>query len=83
MAHVIGWYEARGLDPATARALVAGTLRGNAEVLLREDRPLADIAASVATPGGITVQLLDMLARRGALNDWDEGLDAVLNRLSG
>ena len=83
MAHVIGWYEARGLEAATARALVAGTLRGNAEVLLREDRPLAHIADSVATAGGITEQLLKALDQQGALEAWNEGLDAVLNRTSG
>ena len=82
MAHVIGWFEGQGLDAETARALVAGTLRGNAEVLLREPRPLADIARGVTTPGGITLQLLDILNGRGALDAWDEGLDAVLRRIS-
>lgn len=83
MAHLAGWFAARGLPPDTARALVAGTLRGNAEVLLREDRPLADIAADVTTPGGITLQLLDSLGDRGVLDAWDEGLDLVLKRLAG
>jgi pyrroline-5-carboxylate reductase len=83
MAHVIGWFERHGIDPDTARALVAGTLRGNAEVLLREPRPLDDIAKGVTTPGGITLQLLDVLERQGALAAWDEGLDAVLKRIGG
>lgn len=81
MAHVIGWFEAQGLDPATARALVAGTLRGNAEVLLREDRPLEDIARTVATPGGITEMLLATLTEKGALQAWDHGLERVLKRI--
>jgi pyrroline-5-carboxylate reductase len=83
MAHMIGWFERQGLDHDTARALVAGTLRGNAEVLLREPRSLADIAKGVTTPGGITLQLLDVLDGRGALTAWDEGMDAVLARISG
>lgn len=83
MAHLVDWFAARGLPPDTARALVAGTLRGNAEVLLREDRPLADIAADVTTPGGITLQMLDCLGDRGAMAAWDEGLDLVLQRISG
>ncbi len=83
MAHVIDWFQAQGVPPDTARALVAGTLRGNAEVLLHEDRPLADIARGVTTPGGITEMLLATLAERGALDAWDEGLDAVLRRIKG
>lgn len=83
MAHIVEWYSAQGLDPDIARALVAGTLRGNAEVLLQEPRPLADIAKGVTTPGGITLQLLGILDQRGALDAWDEGLRAVLDRISG
>ncbi|WP_284164894.1 pyrroline-5-carboxylate reductase dimerization domain-containing protein [Frigidibacter sp. SD6-1] len=82
MAHLADWFAAKGLPPETARALVAGTLRGNAEVLLQEDRPLADIAKGVTTPGGITLQLLDFLNGKGALNAWHDGLDAVLKRIS-
>lgn len=83
MAHVVAWFQAQGLPHDTARALVAGTLRGNAEVLLREPRPLEEIAMGVTTPGGITLQLLDILNSRGALDAWDEGLDAVLQRIGG
>lgn len=83
MAHIIEWYSSQGLDPETARALVAGTLRGNAEVLLQEQRPLADIAKGVTTPGGITLQLLGILDQRGALAAWDEGLHSVHDRISG
>lgn len=83
MAHVIDWFQAQGVPPETARALVAGTLRGNAEVLLQEGRPLADIARGVTTPGGITELLLARLAERGALDAWDVGLDAVLRRIKG
>ncbi|RYY34042.1 hypothetical protein EON62_03650 [archaeon] len=61
MAHVIGWFEAQGLPPDTARLLVAATLRGNAEVLLSEDRPLDDIALSVVTKGGISEVVLKSL----------------------
>jgi pyrroline-5-carboxylate reductase len=83
MAHVIGWFEAQGLPPETARTLIAATLRGNAEVLLREDRPLEDIARSVVTKGGISEMVLATLADRGALAAWDEGLDRVLKRIGG
>lgn len=82
MAHVIGWFEGQGLPPETARTLIAATLRGNAEVLLQEARPLEDIARSVVTKGGISETVLATLSERGALSAWDEGLDRVLNRIS-
>ncbi|MCX8510010.1 MAG: hypothetical protein ORN49_14240, partial [Rhodobacteraceae bacterium] len=82
MAHIIQWFEAQGLPHEVARALVAGTLRGNAEVLLQEPRPLAEIAKGVTTPGGITLQLLNILNGHGALAAWDEGLSSVLKRIS-
>lgn len=83
MAHVIEWYVDQGLDLRTARALVAGTLRGNAEVLLQEACSLSEISKGVATPGGITQQLLGVLDQRGGLEAWDEGLLSVLQRISG
>ncbi|HLQ18292.1 MAG TPA: pyrroline-5-carboxylate reductase dimerization domain-containing protein [Tabrizicola sp.] len=83
MAQVIAWYEAQGLSHDTARALVAATLRGNAQVLLSEDRPLAEIAREVITPGGISELLASTLGQRDALAAWDEGLKKVLRRIGG
>lgn len=81
LAHIIGWFEAQGLPPETARALVAATLRGNAEVLLQEDRSLDDITRSVVTKGGISEVVLKSLFNGNGLTAWDEGLDAVLRRI--
>lgn len=83
MAHIIAWFQAQGLPPDTARVLVAATLRGNAEVLLQEDRPLAEITASVVTPGGISEMVLAALASGDGLSAWDEGLARVLRRIQG
>lgn len=83
MAQVIGWFQAQGLPPDTARALVAATLRGNAEVLLRETRGLPEIRAEVVTPGGISELLLTTLEEHEALQAWDEGLTRVLRRIGG
>lgn len=83
MAQVIGWFEAQGLPPDTARALVAATLRGNAEVVLRENRSLPEIRSEVVTPGGISELLLSTLEEREALTAWDEGLTRVLRRIGG
>lgn len=83
MAYVIDWFVAQGLPPDQARNLVAATLRGNAEVLLQENRTTGDIRQSVTTPGGITELLLATLAETGGLEAWARGLDAVAQRLKG
>jgi pyrroline-5-carboxylate reductase len=83
MAQVIGWFEAQGLPPDTARALVAATLRGNAEVVLRENRSLPEIRREVVTPGGISELLVNSLEERQALAAWDDALTRVLRRIGG
>lgn len=83
LGQMIGWYVARGLEPDLARQLVAETFRGNAEVLLRSEEGLDGIMTGVATPGGITEQLVAGLRDKGALAAWDAGMDAVLARMRG
>lgn len=83
MQRMIDWFVAQGVDPATARALVAGTLRGNAEVLLTEEIALDDLIPGIATPGGITEQLVGVLDERGGFAAWEAGLDAVRDRMLG
>lgn len=83
LRHFARWFQAQGLDAVTARALVAETFRGNAEVLLRSDEALDSITDGVTTPGGITEALVQSLTDRGALTAWDAGLDQVLARLRG
>lgn len=83
MAQAIAWFEAQGLPEPVARGLVATALRGNAQVLLSEPTPVAEIAARVTTPGGISEQILNTLKARGALDAWDEGMAAVHARLKG
>jgi pyrroline-5-carboxylate reductase len=82
MRHLAAWYEAEGLDPATARRLVAETLRGNAEVLLQSNEPLDAICKGVTTPGGITEQLLSDLGQDGALDSWHRAMTRVLHRMA-
>jgi pyrroline-5-carboxylate reductase len=82
LRHLAAWYEAEGLDPTTARRLVAETLRGNAEVLLQSEEPLDAICKGVTTPGGITEQLLGDLGRDGALQSWHSGMSRILHRMA-
>jgi len=83
MDALINWYAANGVEGGTARRLVAETLRGNAEVLLREGGSLADIRTGIATPGGITEALVRALEAEGALVAWESGMDVVLGRVRG
>lgn len=82
MRYLAAWYQAQGLDPMTARRLVAETLRGNAEVLLQSDASLEALCDGVTTPGGITEDLSGHLARSGAFAAWSEGMTAILHRMS-
>jgi pyrroline-5-carboxylate reductase len=79
MCDAIRWFESRGLDPADARRLVAGILKGNAETLLETPLSLDDIATGVVTPGGITEQGRKVLDKGGKLA---EALDSVFARVS-
>lgn len=82
MARLADWFAGQGLDPALARQLVAETLRGNAEVVLQARESLAEICAGVATPGGITEQLVGDLDRDGALSAWAAAMTRVLHRMA-
>lgn len=81
MAAIINWFEAQGIEPATARALVAETLAGNARVVAGVDRPLAEIVEGIATPGGVTRQCVDEVASAGGFKAWQDALDQVHARL--
>lgn len=83
MNALIGWFAAQGVAPDVARRLVAETVRGNAEVLLREETTLEGIRRGIATPGGITEALVRVLEERGALAAWGAGMDVVLGRVRG
>lgn len=83
MATIIRWFEMQGLPSQLARSLVAETLRGNAEVLLRESSDLEAISACVSSPGGITELLLNKLSDRQSLQAWEPALDAVAQKLRG
>lgn len=83
MDRLIRWFTAQGLEEGAARQLVAETLRGNAEVLLRDPAPLSVIRRGIATPGGITEMLVSRLERDGGLSAWDHGMDDVLRRVRG
>ena len=81
MNEAVTWFERQGLPTEVAQHLVAATLRGNAEVALQPRATLAAITKGVATPGGITRQVVDLLNEKQALEAWATALDSVLARI--
>ena len=81
MQALADWFEAKGLAPDLARALVARTFAGNAAVLSASD-DWDGIVATVATPGGITEALVARLRRDGGIESWAPGLDAIHARMT-
>ena len=80
--HISDWFEGQGIERGTARQLVAETMIGNATVLKRSVQDWESIMNSVATPGGVTEQLVDNLKRSDSLDSWSDGMSAVLARMS-
>ncbi len=65
----------RGLDEADARVLTAQTFKGAAETVLQSDRDLEALIDSVATPGGTTIEGMEVL--------WDSDVTETLNAAVG
>lgn len=83
MIQMAQWFTDQGLSSQTARQLVAETIAGNAEVLGQSLGEWDQIIASVATPGGITEELVSHLQKADALTAWSEGLSKILERQRG
>lgn len=76
------WTAAAGVPEAAARALVAEMVRGAAGmVLARPDLDLAQMIATLATPGGITARGLEVLEDREAWAAWQAALATALARI--
>lgn len=51
----------RGLDPEQAEVLAAQTFKGAAETVLRDDRPVDELVDAVCSPGGTTIEGMEVL----------------------
>jgi pyrroline-5-carboxylate reductase len=79
----ISWTTQTGVRYQTARNLVLETVRGAVNMALKDpETDLKDILDTLATPGGITNQGLNILHQGQGLTIWSESLSAVNNRLS-
>ncbi len=79
MTDIINWFISQGLNPITARKLVAQTLIGNASALLNYPQDLNQLIDSIATKGGITE--LGVSNIKNSRDDWQKALDAIAVRV--
>ncbi|WP_417719960.1 pyrroline-5-carboxylate reductase family protein [Salipiger sp.] len=77
------WSEAQGLDPETARQLVARTFVAAGRMIAEKDVPMDRLLADLVTPGGITEAGLKHLEAAGVPQAWDGACDVVRRKLSG
>lgn len=74
--------ESMGFAPSDARLLVAQTLRGSAELLLRTDRAPEQLAREVMTPNGTTERGIEALCQHDVAKSIHEALLAASQRAS-
>ncbi|MDA0703013.1 MAG: NAD(P)-binding domain-containing protein [Proteobacteria bacterium] len=78
------WGVAQGLEPAAARDLATVSMKATAAMAEADrERPLPEIIDSLATKGGLTERMIEVLEERGAIEAWSESLDVVLRRVRG
>jgi pyrroline-5-carboxylate reductase len=77
------WLERHGVEPQTARQLMARTFVAAGRMAGEADGDLEEGLRRLVTPGGITELGLRTLERRGVPAAWAEASDAVHARLRG
>lgn len=77
------WSGDAGLDPQTARQLVARTFVAAGRMMAEKEAPMEDVLASLITPGGITEAGLNHLEAKGISQAWTGACDVVLEKLQG
>jgi pyrroline-5-carboxylate reductase len=79
----ISWTTQTGVPHQTARNIILETVRGAVNMALNEPKKdLNVILDTLATPGGITEQGLNILHQQQGLVAWTKALNAVQKRLS-
>jgi len=76
------WATAQGMPPDTARQLSAGMFSAAGRVVAASDKPMEDLLAQLATPGGITELGLQHLEQAEVSEAWSGACDAVRERLT-
>ena len=71
---------ASGLAPEVADGLVRETIRGAGELLVRADRPPAELRADVTSPGGTTAEGIRVLEQAGVREAFAAAVAAATRR---
>lgn len=75
------WSGDNGLDPVTARQLIAETFVAAGRMIAEQDAPMAELLHTLVTPGGITEAGLETLETADVPKVWRAACDCVLSRL--
>jgi pyrroline-5-carboxylate reductase len=78
----VNWSASKGLEPGSARLLVAATFVAAGRMIAERPEPMDALIRSLATPGGITERGLHVLADHGMAEGWTEACEAVLEKLT-
>ena len=83
LARMVEWNRQAGLEPDTARRLVA-ELTASTAVMARErtDVDLADIVSELASPGSYTLKGFEEMWARDAFEPWADACDKVFAALT-
>lgn len=77
------WSSDAGLDPQTARQLIAQTFVAAGRMMAEKEAPMENVLASLITPGGITEAGLNHLETKEISQAWTGACDVVLEKLQG
>ncbi|MBK5230608.1 MAG: hypothetical protein JJE27_05470 [Thermoleophilia bacterium] len=80
--HLIEAATQRGMDAATARSIVGGTLLGTGKLLDANDTNTAAVIAAVASPGGLTERALHSFDESGLRDAVSRAVATVLGEQS-
>ncbi|MBI4898833.1 MAG: hypothetical protein HY827_10770 [Actinobacteria bacterium] len=70
--------EARGMDEATSKRIIGGTLLGTAQLLQRNGMDSDAVMTAVASPGGLTERALKSFESTGLTDSVDRAVATVL-----
>lgn len=76
------WSARHGLEPETARQLMARTFVASGRIQSEQDAPMDEILASLLTPGGITEAGLAHIDQCEVSQAWEGACDVVLDKLT-
>ncbi len=83
IATTADWAQDEGLPPSKARRIAAATFEAAARMVMAEERPVGEMVAALATPGGLTEAGLEGLRSRDVEAAWAEACRLALKKMTG